>query len=214
MNKIFGYMKEASDDELAMLASDLHTLILDVYFGKYWKGNTKEFSMSGHDQIAKKISDLNPKHILDVGCGYNSLKQYMQTKGMLDNTEFVGIDPFNNNADIMQGICQYWHENQDKQYDTVLALGSINFGTKDKILQEIDCLDKLTAPGGYQFWRVNPGLLHDCPEFPLINLVDFYPWDKAFIDSIANIYNYEIKEYSEELNSNGDKRLYFCFYKY
>lgn len=205
MNKIFKFIKEATDDDLIMLTTDLQTLIIDMYFSKYWKGNTQGFEKSG-SVLVDKVNNLKPQSVLDVGCGYNPYK------GKIDN--LVGIDPFNTKADVQQNVVQYQYFNQDKQYDVVLALGSVNFGNRNKILTEIEAIDKLTKPGGYQFWRVNPGLEHNCPEFPLVNLIDFFPWDKQFIDGIANVYGYNIIEYDEEHNTNGDKRLFFCFHKY
>jgi hypothetical protein len=206
--KLFGLIKEAPDELLANFVLDVHTLILDKYFSTYWKGDTKDFSHTGHEVLSKKVKEHNPKNILDIGCGYNEYKKYF------DGYEFIGIDPYNDKADLKQGIYQYWHENKDKQFDAVLALGSINFGPYDKILQEVEWVDKLTATGGRSYWRVNPGIPHNThPEFPLVDLIEFFEWTEEFIKKIANIYGYVIEEYAEETNHNGDKRIYFCFHK-
>jgi hypothetical protein len=206
--KLFGLIKEAPDELLANFVLDVHTLILDKYFSTYWKGDTKDFSHTGHEVLSKKVKEHNPKNILDIGCGYNEYKKYF------DEYEFIGIDPYNDKADLKQGIYQYWHENKDKQFDAVLALGSINFGPYDKILQEVEWVDKLTATGGRSYWRVNPGIPHNThPEFPLVDLIEFFEWTEEFIKKIANIYGYVIEEYAEETNHNGDKRIYFCFHK-
>jgi hypothetical protein len=206
--KLFGLIKEAPDELLANFVLDVHTLILDKYFSTYWRGDTKDFSHTGHEVLSKKVKEHNPKNILDIGCGYNDYKKYF------DGYEFIGIDPYNDKADLKQGIYQYWHENKEKQFDAVLALGSINFGPYDKILQEVEWVDKLTAPGGRSYWRVNPGIPHNThPEFPLVDLIEFFEWTEEFIKRIANIYGYVIEEYAEETNHNGDKRIYFCFHK-
>lgn len=206
--KLFGLIKEAPDELLANFVLDVHTLILDKYFSTYWKGDTKDFSHTGHEVLSKKVKEHNPKNILDIGCGYNEYKKYF------DGYEFIGIDPYNDKADLKQGIYQYWHENKDKQFDAVLALGSINFGPYDKILQEVEWVDKLTATGGRSYWRVNPGIPHNThPEFPLVDLIEFFEWTEEFIKRIANIYGYVIEDYAEETNHNGDKRIYFCFHK-
>ena len=205
MNKIFNFIKESTDEDLLMLSTDLQTLIIDMYFSKYWKGNTQGFEKSG-GVLIDKVNNLKPQSVLDVGCGYNPYK------GKIQN--LTGIDPFNNKADIQQSVIQYEYFNKDVQYDVVLALGSINFGHHGKIIEEFEAIDRLTKKGGYQFWRVNPGLDHNCPDFPLVNLLDFFPWDKRFIDNLAEVYGYQITEFDEEFNSTGDKRLYFCFYKY
>lgn len=206
--KIFGLIKEAEDELLWRFSIDVHTMILDKYFSTYWKGDTKDFTHSGHKVLPDKIKEHNPKNILDVGCGYNDYKQYF------DGYDFVGIDPYNDKADIKQELYGYYHANTDKQFDAVLALGSVNFGPQDKIIQEIEWIDKLTAPGGRSYWRVNPGLAHKShPEFPLSDLIEFFEWTEEFVKKIAGIYGYVIEDYAEETNHNGDRRLYFCFHK-
>jgi hypothetical protein len=206
--KIYGLIKEASDELLWNFTHDVHKLILDKYFSTYWRGDTKDFSHTGHEVLSNKVKEHNPKNILDVGCGYNDYKKWF------DEYEFVGIDPYNDKADIKQGIYEYYQENKEKQFDAILALGSINFGPYDKILQEVEWIDKLTAPGGRSYWRVNPGLPHKTlKEFPLVDLIEFFDWTKEFIEKLAEVFGYEIEEYAEETNHNGDKRIYFCFHK-
>jgi hypothetical protein len=206
--KIFGLIKEAEDDLLWRFTFDVHNLILEKYFSTYWKGDTKDFTHTGHEVLSNKVKQHNPNNVLDVGCGYNDYKKYF------DGYEFLGIDPYNDKADIKQGIYEYYQNNKDRQFDAVLALGSINFGPYDKIIEEIDMLDKLTAPGGRQYWRVNPGLPHKAPDgFPLVDLIEFFDWTEDFIKKIAQLYDYEIEELAEETNHNGDKRLYFVFHK-
>ena len=206
--KIFGLIKEAEDELLWRFSLDVHTLILDKYFSTYWKGDTKNFTHTGPTVLSKKIKEHNPKNILDVGCGYNDYKKHFT------EVDFVGIDPYNDNADIKQDLYSYYHANTDKQFDIVLVLGSVNFGPQDKITHEIELIDKLTAPGGRSYWRVNPGLPHKThPEFPLSDLIEFFEWSEEFIKKIANVYGYEVEDLTEETNHNGDRRLYFCFHK-
>jgi len=206
--KIYGLIKEASDELLWNFTHDVHKLILDKYYSTYWRGDTKDFSHTGHEVLSNKVKEHNPKNILDVGCGYNDYKK------CFDGYEFVGIDPYNDKADIKQGIYEYYQENKEKQFDAILALGSINFGPYDKILQEVEWVDKLTAPGGRSYWRVKPGIPHKTlKEFPLVDLIEFFDWTKEFIEKLAEVFGYEIEEYAEETNHNGDKRIYFCFHK-
>lgn len=206
--RLINFIMEADEDQLVMLSKDLHTLLIQTYYSKYCKDVNDTFL------IAEKISKVNPESILDVGCGYNSLKRHMSSKGYLYHDQFIGIDPFNDAADVKVSVEQYWYENQDQQFDVVLALDSINIGDQSKILEQVTMIDNLTKHGGLQFWQVSIGEDINCPEFPLVNLIDFYPWTKEFVERIANVNNYEIREFEEQINSNGDKILYFCFYKY
>lgn len=209
MDKIFSIMKSAPDDVLWAFSSDIHTLIMDKYFSQVWEDNTHVFEYSNRENVSRMVNELRPESVIDVGCGFNRYKETVEC------TEFVGIDPFNPAADIKQGVYEYQNANPDRQFDAVLALGSINFGTKEKILAEIESVDKLTKSGGTQFWRVNPNTKHNYhPDFPLNELLTWYDWDEDFIRQIAEIYNYEIKDIKEEINDQGYKRLFFVFYKY
>ena len=207
MNKIFGLMKEADDDVKWAFAIDVHTAIMEIYFSKFWKGDTKDFAHSGVDALSHKINQLHPLRVLDVGCGYNYFKDRINT------AFFEGIDPFNDDADLKTGLWEYQNSNPE-QFDVVLALGSINYGPYDKILQEFEMIDRLTKQGGHQFWRVNPGISYFCEEFPLSGMIDTFPWNKQIVENLAKVYGYEIIEYEMEHNHNGDERIYFQLYKY
>lgn len=204
MNKAFEYLMNSDEDEKLVFSSDINSLVLDLYFNKYWNGNSTTFEKSGLN-LVKIVNDLNPQTVLDVGCGNNNFK------GLIDN--LVGIDPFNRKADIAKTLIQYYHENPTTQHDVVLCLDSINFGRRPTILHHFDVVDKITNTGGHQFWRVNPNPI-ECEEFPPINLIDFFEWNEEFIKELASFNGYEIKELCEETNNLGEKRLFFCFYKY
>jgi len=209
MDKIFSLIKNAPDDILWHFSKDVHDLIMDKYFSQVWEDNTHKFKYSNHASISEKANALNPESVLDVGCGFNKYKELIKC------SRFVGIDPYNNSADVKKGVYEYYMENKEEQFDVVLALGSVNFGSHDKIIAEIDCVDKMTKPGGTQFWRVNPNTKHNNHEgFYLNELMTWYPWDRAFIENLAEIYGYEIKDYQEEINDQGHTRMYFEFYKY
>lgn len=180
-------------------------LIVGEYFSKYWKGKPMEFEQSGAS-LLYKINDVFPDSVLDVGCGYNEYKIHTKCN------KFVGIDPYNNKADLVIGIEEY-AASTDEQFDVVLALGSINFGTKSKILREFTAIDKLTKNNGHIFVRVNPGITHTHSDYPLIDYVPFYQWTLDDIQEIADTFNYQILELEEETNRTGDKRLFFHYYK-
>ena len=48
----------------------------------------------------------------------------------------------------------------DEKYDAVMALGSINFGSTDKIFAELEKAVNLCNPGAVLFFRANPGLMN------------------------------------------------------
>lgn len=212
--KIFELIKSEDDETLWDFSNDVHRAILELYFTKYWDGSKSLTYEKTGESLIEKVNALNPESVLDVGCGLNLFK------GKIKN--LVGLDPYNSAADINQDLFHYCMSNPDKQHDVIICLGSINFGPRDKILYEVDMLDKLTKSGGYQFWRVNNRTRVGIPElddyafdkFPLAQLIDFYEWDRGLVDQIAELYNYELVEYGHEKSSVGNERAYFTFYKY
>ena len=98
---------------------------LHRYFSKYWQNDMKKWKYSGV-QLIDEVNNLKPRAVLDVGCGYNEFR------GKINN--LIGIDPYNENADIKVGTLEY---RSDQLFDVILCLGSVNFGSKDKIIAEI-----------------------------------------------------------------------------
>jgi hypothetical protein len=64
---------------------------LSWFFGEIWKPRTEKYHWTGY-RIAEEICRMNPRRVLDVGCGYNPFK------GRIPN--LTGIDPYNNCADF------------------------------------------------------------------------------------------------------------------
>jgi hypothetical protein len=112
-----------------------------------------------------------PRAVIDVGCGYNEFK------GKIHN--LIGIDPWNHRADIQTSVVNFIPE---EKYDVAICLGSINFGSTDKIVNEMTAVTNLLGEGGLMYFRVNPGEQHAAPESKWIN---FYDWDPTFISNMA-----------------------------
>lgn len=130
------------------------------YFGKSWNSNIKKYKYSGL-ALLEKINQHDS--ILDVGCGDNFFKQYY--------TNLVGIDPSNPKADYQLALEEYVTSDL---YDSVLCLGSLNFGSEQTVKAQVQQVVNLTRPGGTIYWRCNPGL-HDHP-WPGQEHIDFFPW--------------------------------------
>ena len=207
MEKIFALIKEANNDTLWMFCRDVHELILEKYFTTYWEDNNEKFVESGAKSIEMIVNANSCKDIIDVGCGYNHFKD------KFPDAKFTSIDPYIEGADYKMSVAEYQYNFPERQYDCVLALGSINFGPKPKILEEIDAVDKLTKPGGIQIWRVNPKEKEVHPNFEISELIQYFQWDESFIETIADMYEYELLEYKDEIVSNGTKRIFFIMKK-
>ena len=122
---------------------------LSWFFGEIWKPRTEKYHWTGY-RIAEEICRMNPRRVLDVGCGYNPFK------GRIPN--LTGIDPYNNCADFMVDILDYHVE--PASYDHVIALGSINFNSRADIEERFAATVDLLAPNGHLWMRCNPGLSH------------------------------------------------------
>ena len=167
---------------------------LHRYFSKYWQNDMKKWKYSGVALI-DEVNSLKPRAVLDVGCGYNEFK------GKINN--LIGIDPYNDRADLEVSTMDY---KTDQKFDVILCLGSVNFGSQDKIIAEVGRCVNLLAEGGTMFFRVNPGIQHDRPE---AKWIEFFSWNVPFIIELAEIFNLQVLDIRDDTNS----RKYFVYRK-
>jgi len=193
INGIFSVeLDDVSFSTVAELTDKIDTAVLHKYFGEVWQPETKKFKYSGL-KVIEEVNTLKPRNVLDIGCGYNEFK------GKIPN--LIGIDPYNTNADYEVGIIDY---KTDIKFDVVIALGSINFGSTDKVFAELEKAVNLCAPGAVMFFRVNPGHQHDKPEAKWIT---FYPWNSNFIMNCADYFNVDVLD----LRNDSNNRMYFVW---
>lgn len=178
---------------LAEITEDFSQRYILRFFGEIWKPRTDEFTHSGW-QLAEEVNKLDPKSVLDVGCGYHPFK------GRIHN--LIGIDPYNNLADYQVDILEY--KVKPETHDVIIALGSINFNTKDEIEARFGhCVDLLTKDGHF-FLRANPGIPHKTGPY-----VEIFPWSFEIVNEFAEKFNLKLLEFKKD--SNG--RLYFVYQK-
>jgi hypothetical protein len=167
---------------------------LHKYFSKYWENDMKKWKYSGL-ALVDEVNSLKPRAVLDVGCGYNEFR------GKIDN--LTGIDPYNDKADLQVSTLEY---RTDQKFDVMLCLGSVNFGSRDKIIAEVGrCVD-LLEDGGTMFFRVNPGVQHDKSE---AKWIEFYAWNVPFIIELSEMFNLKILDIRDDSN----QRKYFIYRK-
>jgi len=167
---------------------------LHKYFSKYWQNDMKKWKYSGL-ALVDEVNNLRPRAVLDVGCGYNEFK------GKINN--LTGIDPYNDRADLEISTMDY---KTDQKFDVILCLGSVNFGSRDKIIAEVGRCVNLLAEGGTMFFRVNPGIQHDKPE---AHWIEFFAWNVPFIIELAEMFNLQVLDIRDDTNS----RKYFVYRK-
>jgi len=144
----------------------------------YWNTDLNCYHLSGF-AILPDIMKLNPKTILDLGCGYNEFKRYFP--------QLVGIDFANSCADVVDDFLNY--DCPDNSQDVILALGSINFVDLETVTQNVDYIHRKLKPGGTAFIRVNPA---QAPDDSITE--KFYAWSIEDIYNFTTKYNFTIKD--------------------
>ena len=152
---------------------------IEEYFSKHWKQDWSQFDLTGYNLLSK-LPVQGKETILDVGCGFNPLKQWFDNR-------LVGIDPYNDCADIKVSIEEFETE---ERFDIILALGSINFGSMETIFSQTQKMVSLLKPGGKIIWRQNPGI-YDHPNKHFKD-VDLFGWTFKINIQIAEALNMEV----------------------
>ena len=172
------------------ITQDLSERYINRFFSEIWKPRTGDYDYTGW-QLVEEINKLNPRSVLDVGCGYHPFK------GRINN--LAGIDPYNACADYMVDILDYVGH-----HDVIIALGSINFNSRDEIEARFaKCIDILDQ-GGKFYLRANPGIPHKTGPY-----VDIFPWSFEVVKEFADKYNLKLLEFKKDANN----RLYFSYQK-
>ncbi len=198
VNGTFGVdIKDITFTNIVDLTNTIDYNVLKKYFTTVWQPITKKYKYSGLS-IVDEVNNLKPLRVLDLGCGYNEFK------GKINN--LIGIDPYNNKADIQSSILDY---KSQEQFDVVISLGSINFGTVDKVYLELENAVSLTKQDGLLYFRVNPGEQHKAPE---AQWIQFFNWTSEFIINSSSALNCSILKLEQEVNDRGT-RYYFVLRK-
>ena len=178
---------------LRSITNDLSERYILRFFSEIWKPRTGDYEHTGWD-LADEINGLNPEKVLDVGCGYHPFK------GRINN--LIGIDPYNNCADYEVDILDY--RVKPESHDVIVALGSINFNSRDEIEQRFAHCVSLLRVGGRFYLRANPGIPHKTGPY-----VDIFPWSFEVANEFAERYNLHLDTFKKDAND----RLYFVYTK-
>ena len=194
IKKAFDVDVNETFDDLVSYTEVIDTKCLHRYFSKHWQADMKKWKHSGLTLI-DQINDMKPRSVLDVGCGYNEFR------GKVHN--LIGIDPYNDQADYQVDLMEY---RPLQKFDVILALGSINFGGRNKIIAEVSKCVNLLEKGGVMFFRVNPGIQHNKSE---AKWIEFFAWNVPFIIELAEMLDLKVLDIRDDSNS----RKYFVYRK-
>ena len=195
--------KDAMEAELSLpcdyvgtvksIVDDLSERYILRFFSEIWKPRTGDYEHTGWE-LAEEVNKLNPEKVLDVGCGYHPFK------GRINN--LIGIDPYNNCADYEVDILDY--RVRPESHDVIIALGSINFNSRDEIEARFSHCVSLLKPGGKFFLRANPGITHKTGPY-----VEIFNWTFEVVNEFAETYNLNLDTFKRDAN----ERLYFVYTK-
>jgi len=178
---------------LKQIVDDLSKRYTHRFFAEIWKPRTGDYEHTGWS-LVDEINALDPESVLDVGCGYHPFK------GRIQN--LIGIDPYNNCADYEVDILDY--KVKPESHDVIIALGSINFNSKDEIEGRFSHCVSLLKPGGRFYLRANPGITHKTGPY-----VEIFPWSFEVVNEFAEKYNLKLETFKRDAND----RLYFVYTK-
>ena len=193
VNGTFNVQLDVEFEDVEQLTEEIDNAVLSHYFTKVWQPQIKKYKYSGLD-IIDEINALNPKLVLDIGCGYNEFR------GKIRN--LIGVDAYNERADVRQDTLSYV---PDTLADIAICFGSINFGDTQKIMHELQSVVSMLREGGRIYFRVNPGLPHPAPESKWIQ---FYNWSPEFALRAADA----LQVTCSDMHIDSD-RLYFVYHK-
>jgi hypothetical protein len=178
---------------LREIVDDLSERYILRFFSEIWKPRTNDYEHTGW-QLVDEVNALKPEKVLDVGCGYHPFK------GRINN--LIGIDPYNNQADYEVDILEY--KVKPESHDVILALGSINFNSKDEIEARFSHCVNLLKKGGKFYLRANPGITHKSGPY-----VEIFNWTFEIVNEFSEKYNLTLDTFKKDAND----RLYFVYTK-
>jgi hypothetical protein len=164
------------------IVDDLSERYILRFFSEIWKPRTGDYEHTGWE-LADEINQLNPVSVLDVGCGYHPFK------GRIQN--LIGIDPANDLADIKFSIEDFSSDNTNwNKFDVAFCLGSIIFGNKLNIMNQIACVINCLKPTARIYWRCNPGLADHGNEE--CKSIEFYPWTTEEHVKLSELFGFKL----------------------
>jgi hypothetical protein len=102
--------------------------------------------------LVESVNSLNPRLVLDIGCGQNFYKHKIKN--------LVGIDIFGKDCDLQ---FDYFSSDYDVKADVILMLGVLEYGSPDEVQQKLQRIKQNCQAKTQVFFRFNvsPKFMHD-----------------------------------------------------
>ena len=178
----------------------------------YTRFNYKEDTFKSHTEssynLVDEINALDPKLVIDVGCGGNHLK------GKIQN--LIGVDAAKyEKADIQATHDELPNIFKDNCADVVLALGSINVGDKPRIYRHLEKVINLCKPGGIIVMR-NRLAGEEATVFPEGKQnfkhelgIHWYPWTLDEIHQATETFKNRVEYYKEPVYERAMHKVHW-----
>jgi hypothetical protein len=144
---------------------------------KRWDGYMafQHYTHSGMNLI-EEVNALDPDLVIDVGCGHNRFKGHIKNLIGFDPQPFPMIDL---QSDILS------INFRPESADVLLVLGSIQFGTREFVKENLDKVVTWLKPGGYIVMRT----LYEFKEEELPFSDVHYVWNDQDIKEFGDANN-------------------------
>lgn len=154
------------------------------YSRNRWATHTKSSA-----NLIPWLQEQNPRFVLDVGCGTNPYKEHVPN--------LIGMDAANYPEADINLACEEVHELgifQPGCADIVLALGSINFGSREDVENQISLCIDWCRPGGHIVLRAR---LNDHTELNLKKGFVQFGWQVEHIYEMTEKFSDRVEFYRE-----------------
>ena len=116
----------------------------EVFNPKTWKVGKESWLTTRGQKIVDDINAMDTDLVIDAGCGRNVFKGKIKNLVGFDIVDFP-------NVDFVSSIQDAEFENESA--DVVLALGSVQFGNKTDVYEDVAKLVSWVKPGGILIFR-------------------------------------------------------------
>ena len=121
------------------------TILVKRYDPETWWGDLYQEN-AGFEEMYSRVNELNPTLVIDAGCGRNKHKQHIKNLIGIDASPFPEVDI---HCPILEAPFE------PECADAVLVLGSVQFISKEYIIENMEKLIRWVKPGGLIEMRVS-----------------------------------------------------------